>query len=189
MVLSKRTGEIRIQDWIWFLSWYYWIWQHCSTGRFLTSRPGSSSSLICVAVPMKIWIISLQGCITLVYMIFYEILLKKTTPIHWEDVTFIEDGSQDEVVFTDTHSPSESVMGRSVHLEVPRRFSSRRHRASAARSMPPRNKNHMREQMAASTNLTKWSLSLYWGSVLCACHNFYEIYGILPLKTKQLCVE
>ena len=61
-----------------------------------------------------------QGVVALVYMLCYEILLKKTQSVtRWEDVTIFEEDNRDEVVFTESNSPSESVMNRSVYVEIP----------------------------------------------------------------------
>ena len=50
-------------------------------------------------------------------MFFFEIRLKRNKKVRWDDVTIVEEGSGDDVFFTESNSPSESVMGgRSVHL-------------------------------------------------------------------------
>ena len=62
---------------------------------------------------------------TFLYVLLFEVRLKKNKAVRWDEVTIIEEGSQDEVFFTESTSPSESVMSRSVHVEVARRPSDR----------------------------------------------------------------
>ena len=78
------------------------LWSSLSgLGRFV-SRAGSGilvdhigfQKTAAVAVTLQL----IVAVVTFVYMLFYEILLKKTdTNVHWDDVTFIEEGSRDEV--------------------------------------------------------------------------------------------
>jgi len=117
------------------------LWSSLSgAGRFV-SRAGSGYLVDTIGFDKTAAVASaLQGMvalITFVYMIMYECRLKKTRSVRWEDVTIIENeaGDEDDVFFTETHSPSESIMERSVHIEVPsrgRRGSSIR----ASRSLP-----------------------------------------------------
>ena len=59
-------------------------------------------------------------------MVFYECRLKSVRSVRWDDVTIVEHedssggGGNDDVFFTESHSPSESIMERSVHIEVRR---------------------------------------------------------------------
>ncbi len=57
-----------------------------------------------------------QATVTFLYMFFFEIRLKRNKKVRWDDVTIVEEGSNDDVIFTESNSPSESVMGRSVHV-------------------------------------------------------------------------
>jgi hypothetical protein len=55
-------------------------------------------------------------------MIFCECRLKTHNSVHWDDVTIIDEGeTRDEVVFTEAGSPSESLMGKTVFIDVPHR--------------------------------------------------------------------
>ena len=66
-----------------------------------------------------------QGSLTFVYLVFCECSLKTQNAVHWDDVTIIreeEEGTTDEVVFTETSSPTESMMNRTVSVDVPRSF-------------------------------------------------------------------
>ena len=62
-----------------------------------------------------------QSIIALIFMVVFECRLKIRKSVTWTDVTVIEEGSHDdvEVVFTETQSPSESLMSRSVHVDIP----------------------------------------------------------------------
>ena len=73
-----------------------------------------------------------------VYMVFCECTLKRQAAVHWKDVTIIDDdnGLDDVVVFTESGSPSESLMGKTVSIDVPKRSKSRP-MPRAARSLPP----------------------------------------------------
>ncbi len=64
----------------------------------------------------------IQAVLTLVYMIFCECTLKPQKAVKWDDITIIEDQeeSTDELVFTETVSPSESLMGKTVSIDMPR---------------------------------------------------------------------
>ena len=73
----------------------------------------------------------------LVYFLLFECSLKDTASVHWHDVTTIDDadvsddqvrdhhhrhrgeGSVRRLVFTDSASPSESIMGKSVSIDMP----------------------------------------------------------------------
>ena len=58
--------------------------------------------------------------------------------MHWQDVTLIEEGSNDELVFTESVSPSESLMGKTVSIDVPKVLTRNRSKSlRASRSAPP----------------------------------------------------
>lgn len=71
--------------------------------------------------------------VTFVYMSFWECSLKKQRSVHWEE-TVIGD---DEVVFAETNSPTESLMGKTVSIDVPRNMRRQRTRESM-NSLPVR---------------------------------------------------
>lgn len=103
------------------------LWSSLSgAGRFV-SRAGSGFLVVHIGFNKTAAIATslqmLVGLITLFYMFAYECKLKNHKSVRWDDVTVIEDseGSHDnvEVVFTETQSPSESLMSRSVHVDIP----------------------------------------------------------------------
>lgn len=102
------------------------LWSSLSgAGRFV-SRLGSGMLVECIGFHYTAAIVTtLQGLIaasTFAYFIFYECTLKRQPPVQWQDVTIIEgDGdNQDEIVmFTESGSPSESLMGKTVSIDVP----------------------------------------------------------------------
>jgi len=103
------------------------LWSSLSgAGRFV-SRLGSGILVDHIgfehtaAIVTALQVITAAG--TLMYMIFCECQLKKHRGVHWDDVTIIEEdrGSTDELVFTRTNSPTESLMGRTVSIDVPSR--------------------------------------------------------------------
>ena len=103
------------------------LWSSLSgAGRFV-SRAGSGLLVDAIGFDRTAAItFGLQIAVaaaTFYYVICFELRCKKIQrSVRWDDVTIIEEGSQDEtVVFTESNSPSESVMGsRSVYVEIPR---------------------------------------------------------------------
>jgi len=108
----------------------------------------------------------MQGLIAaamLIYFLLFECSLKDTASVHWHDVTTIDDadvsddqvrdhhhrrgeGSVRRLVFTDSASPSESIMGKSVSIDMPSSNTHGRHHRRAAASVP------VRPALAAAVN-------------------------------------
>merc|ERR1719383_439608 len=74
--------------------------------------------------------------ITFVYLVLFECHLKKREYSRWDDVNVVEHGRRrdEKVVFTESSSPSESLMTRSVYIGIPNLSSG----ARIANSMPPK---------------------------------------------------
>lgn len=105
------------------------LWSSLSgAGRFV-SRLGSGIMVDHIGFDNTATIFTalqvITGSLTFVYLVFCECSLKTQNAVHWDDVTIIreeEEGTTDEVVFTETSSPTESMMNRTVSVDVPRTF-------------------------------------------------------------------
>ena len=80
--------------------------------------------------PTAAIVTGLQGLVvrlTFVYLVFCECTLKSQASVHWADVTIIEGPERNKndnhgghhLVFTEAGSPSESLMGKTVSIDVP----------------------------------------------------------------------
>jgi len=74
--------------------------------------------------------------ITFLYLIMCECHLQKREYSRWDDVIEVDGsrGRDDKVVFTETSSPSESLMARSIYIGLPASY----HELRIANSMPPK---------------------------------------------------
>jgi len=116
------------------------LWSSLSgMGRFI-SRAGSgylvdelgfsiTSAMFC-ALQLSCTII------TFLYLIMCECHLQKREYSRWDDVTVVDGkrGRDDKVVFTESYSPSESLMARSIYIGLPHSY----HELRIANSMPPK---------------------------------------------------
>lgn len=76
--------------------------------------------------------------VTFLYLIMCECHLQKREYARWDDVTVVDGngrGRDDKVVFTESYSPSESLMTRSIYIGLPHSYSSG---MRIANSMPPK---------------------------------------------------
>lgn len=107
------------------------LWSSLSgAGRFV-SRVGSGILVDVIGFgPTAAIVTGLQTLVaflTFLYLVFCECSLKTQRSVHWKDVTVIQDtaGNNNEnqgaqhVVFTESGSPSESLMGKTVAIDVP----------------------------------------------------------------------
>lgn len=107
------------------------LWSSLSgAGRFV-SRVGSGILVDIIGFDPTAAIVTglqtLVAFITFLYLVFCECTLKKQRSVHWKGVTIIQDSNDSEkedecahhVVFTDSVSPSESIMGKTVSIDVP----------------------------------------------------------------------
>jgi len=107
------------------------LWSSLSgAGRFV-SRVGSGILVDLIGFdPTAAIVTSLQllvAFLTFLYLIFCECTLKKQASVHWKGVTIIQDNegishdhhAAQHVVFTESGSPSESLMGKSVAIDIP----------------------------------------------------------------------
>lgn len=142
------------------------LWSSLSgAGRFV-SRVGSGILVDLIGFDSTAAIVTgLQATIaglTMVYMIFCECTIKTQSPVRWDDVTIIEEGSNEELVFTESGSPSESLMGKTVSIDVPKArskgSSTRNNSRSTARSLPPRQQIH--REMTGSVGSHTYAHSL-----------------------------
>jgi len=115
------------------------LWSSLSgAGRFV-SRLGSGILVDHIGFDNTAGIVTalqvITAGVTFVYMSFWECSLKRQRSVHWEDMTTVID--DDEVVFAETNSPTESLMGKSVSIDVPRNMRRQRPRESM-NSLPVR---------------------------------------------------
>eukprot|EP00088_Acartia_fossae_P037743 TRINITY_DN389_c0_g1_i1.p1 TRINITY_DN389_c0_g1~~TRINITY_DN389_c0_g1_i1.p1 ORF type:complete len:619 (+),score=106.23 TRINITY_DN389_c0_g1_i1:168-2024(+) len=76
--------------------------------------------------------------VTFLYLVMCECHLQKREYARWDDVTVVDGngrGRDDKVVFTESYSPSESLMTRSVFIGIPHSYSAG---MRIANSMPPK---------------------------------------------------
>jgi len=109
-------------------------------GRF-TSRAGSGLLVHLYGfTPISAVACGLQSVValaTFLYLVMFECsLVTRTASVRWEDVTIVERGRRrdDKVVFTNSSSPSESLMSHAVSIGIPNRP---RVMPRIANSMPP----------------------------------------------------
>jgi MFS family permease len=76
--------------------------------------------------------------VTFLYLIMCECHLQKREYARWDDVTVVDGNGRDrddKVVFTESYSPSESLMTRSIYIGLPHSYSAG---MRIANSMPPK---------------------------------------------------
>jgi len=118
------------------------MWSSLSgAGRF-TSRAGSGLLVHYYGfTPVSALACGLQCVValaTFLYLVMFECsLVTRSASVRWEDVTIVERGRRrdDKVVFTNSSSPSESLMTHAVSIGVPSR--TRIMSSRIANSMPP----------------------------------------------------
>merc|ERR1719273_1233997 len=107
------------------------LWSSLSgAGRFV-SRVGSGILVDIIGFDPTAAIVTglqtLVGFLTFLYLVFCECSLKKQSSVYWKDVTIIQDNAGNSnafqpakhVVFTESGSPSESLMGKTVAIDIP----------------------------------------------------------------------
>lgn len=119
------------------------LWSSLSGGGRFISRAGSGflvdqlgfNSVASMATGLQCII---AGA-TFLYLIMCECSLQSREAILWQDVTIVEQGRRrdEKIVFTESSSPSESIMGRSVYIGMPHSSAG----ARIANSLPPKKWN------------------------------------------------
>merc|ERR1712223_1651994 len=107
------------------------LWSSLSgAGRFV-SRVGSGILVDVIGFDPTAAIVTglqtLVAFLTFLYLVFCECSLKKQRSVHWKNVTVIQDNAANSddnrksqhVVFTESASPSESLMGKTVAIDIP----------------------------------------------------------------------
>merc|ERR1719273_1695538 len=107
------------------------LWSSLSgAGRFV-SRVGSGILVDVIGFDPTAAIVTglqtLVAFLTFLYLVFCECSPKKQRSVHWKNVTVIQDNAANShdnrqsqhVVFTESASPSESLMGKTVAIDIP----------------------------------------------------------------------
>jgi MFS family permease len=118
------------------------MWSSLSgAGRFI-SRAGSGCMVdqfgFAIVSAMFMCLQLTCSIVTFVYLVFFECHLEKREYASWDDVTVMDGngrGRDDKVVFSQSYSPSESLMTRSISIGLPHSYSPG---MRIANSMPPK---------------------------------------------------